>query len=95
MEIKDISEQLTLIYQEAYKHYKERTEIICNRDASSEEVEYLLDYMLDFCGDEKFLQLFKRICRQYYVKYPQMITFEINSYKEQYDEDKEAYDDQL
>lgn len=87
--------QLMALHKDAYNLYKEQTDTICSRDASSDEVEHLLDYMLDFCMDEKFLQLFKRICRRYYSKYPQMITFEINSYKKLYEGEEEVYDDQF
>ena len=85
-----IAEQLNNLHASAYHIYKEQVTDICSREASRSEVEHLLDYMLDFCGDEKILHLFKKVCRQYLQKYPDVIESEIQFYKEYYDIDKEA-----
>jgi hypothetical protein len=58
---------------------------LCSRVASLREVEYTLDRMLDFCGDDAVLGLFKDICRHYFDIYPEMIAYQINSYREIWD----------
>ena len=41
--------------------------------------------MLDFCGDDAVLGLFKEVCRNYFNIYPEMIAYQINAYREIWD----------
>ena len=69
----------------AYNQYKPIASDLCSRAASLREVEYTLDRMLDFCGDDAVLGLFKDICRHYFDIYPEMIAYQINAYREIWD----------
>lgn len=93
MNIENIVEQMLCFNDSAYRIYKTQVDTICKIDATEDEVSHLLDYMLDFCGDERMLMLFKKVCRIYYKKYPELISFQINAYREYYDTDKEVTDD--
>ena len=77
--------QFNQINEMAYIQYKPIAYDLCSRIAPINEVEYTLDRMLDFCGCDEILLLFKKICRHYYEVYPEMIAFEINSYRELWD----------
>ena len=70
----------------AYTTYKPIVDDICTRIAPEYEVEHLLDYMVGICNDERMLQLFKQVCRSYIDIYPRVITAEIYTYKEMYEE---------
>ncbi len=83
--IKEMALQLKKINEIAYNQYKPIASDLCNRIASLSEVEYTLDRMLDFCGDDAILGLFKGICRHYFDIYPEMIVYQINSYREIWD----------
>ena len=79
--------QIEHLNEMAYIQYKPIANDLCSRIAPINEVEYTLDRMLDFCGCEEILVLFKKICKHYYKIYPEMIAFEINSYREFWDND--------
>ena len=83
--IKEMALQLKKINEIAYNQYKPIASDLCNRIAPLDEVEYTLDGMLDFCGDDAVLDLFKDICRHYFDIYPEMIAYQINSYREIWD----------
>lgn len=83
--IKEMALQLKKINEIAYNQYKPIASDLCNRIASLSEVECTLDRMLDFCGDYAVLGLFKDICRHYFDIYPEMIAYQINSYREMWD----------
>ena len=83
--IQEMALQLKKINEIAYNQYKPIASDLCNRIASLSEVEYILDRMLDFCGDDAILGLFKGICRHYFDIYPEMIVYQINSYREIWD----------
>ena len=85
-EIKKIVCMITELDDLAYATYKPIVEEICARKASESEVEYLLDYMVGMCNSDRMLELFKCVCRKYIYLYPEMVTSEIYTYKNMYEE---------
>lgn len=85
-DIKKIACMIRDINELAYTSYKPIVDDICTRIAPESEVEHLLDYMVGICNDERMLRLFKRVCRSYIDIYPQVITAEIYTYREMYEE---------
>lgn len=86
-DIKEIARMLTELNEMAYNAYKPLVDDICARQASESEVEHLPDYMVGICNDDRMTELFKRVCRKYLYLYPEMITSEIYTYKEMYEDD--------
>lgn len=84
-DIKKLAAGIAELYEQAYDVYRPLTDDICSRTASEDEVGYLLDMMLGFCGSDKMLSLFKRICRKYFYIYPDLIAFEIEGYRDMFD----------
>lgn len=56
-------------------------------NVSENELCLFLDYMLDFCGDDRMLQLYKKLLRAMLPKYPQAVNDYIKFYKEEYDDE--------
>lgn len=83
--IKEMASQLKKINETAYFQYKPIVSDLCSRIAPLDEVEYTLDRMFDFCGDDAVLGLFKDVCRHYFSIYPEMIAYQVNSYREFWD----------
>ena len=83
--MKEIALQIKKLSEIAYNQYKPIVSDLCSRVASLDEVEHTLDRMLDFCGDDAFLELFKDVCRHYFDIYPEMIAYQVNSYREIWD----------
>ena len=68
------------LFDKAYLEYKPIVEEICTRTAPEDEVDNLLTWLLDFCEDERFLTLSKKICRNYYEIYPELVSFYTKEY---------------
>lgn len=83
--IKEMALQLKKINELAYNQYKPIVSDLCSRIAPLDEVEYTLDRMLDFCSDDAVLGLFKSVCIHYFNIYPEMIAYQIDSYRESWD----------
>ena len=49
------------------------------------DIQRLLDGLLDFCGDENVLLLYKKLCRYYWDINPQATAEYINIYRETWD----------
>ena len=90
-EIIKIVESIELLHKQAYYIYAPLVEDLCSRsDASMDEVEHMLDHLLDFCASDEILGLYKKVCRNFFDKYPQSIADYILIYREMYETDEDG-----
>ena len=78
----------------AYINYKPSVDVYISllengEDVSENELCLFLDYMLDFCGDDRMLKLYKKMLRAMLPKYPQAVNDYIKFYKEDYGDESE------
>jgi len=86
--IKDLEpliQQMKIINDHAVVAYTPLVDDICRREASQNEVELMLDYLLMFAGDDRMLAIYKRVCRTFWQTYPESIAFYIMEYRKEYD----------
>jgi len=84
-ELKPIIQQLNALNDQAVAAYAPLVEDICSRKATEKDVGWLLTWMLDFAGNERMLELYKRVCRAYWQIYPETIAYYIMEYRVFYD----------
>ena len=53
----------------------------------AQHIEHTLDGLLDFCGHEPVVMLYRRLCRHYWQTHPAATAFYINAYRERWDSD--------
>ena len=56
-----------------------------SRDA--QQIEHTLDGLLDFCGHEPVVLMYRQLCRHYLQLDPAATAFYINAYRERWDSD--------
>lgn len=78
-ETQNIANQAVDVYSPLVEH------IIKSKSNDTNEIEHTLDYMLDYCFDDKILMLYKKLCRYYILINPETTVFYINSYREIWD----------
>lgn len=66
--------------------------IISDTSATQQEVEYLMDFMLSLCHTEEFTNLFKKLCRGIFPRFPDTIYCYAKYYFEEYEDDFESLD---
>ena len=86
-------ELLTLIAKveeqkkQIYVHYQDLVSaVLTNQIVSEREIEAIMDGFLAFCDDEKFLALYKKLCRHVYYQYPQLVGEHVNLFRLQFEE---------
>lgn len=62
-------------------------DILRTRSRDTRHIEHTLDGLLDFCGHEPALQLYKQLCRHYWDIDPAATADYINAYREYWDND--------
>lgn len=60
----------------------------CSRD--TQHIEHTLDRLLDFCGDEAVLQMYKKLCRHYWHIDPVATAYYVNAYWEYWGGDEQG-----
>lgn len=73
-----------------YSHYIQAVaSVMAGRITAEKEIERIMDGLLDFGDDEKFLALYKKLCRHVYNFYPQMVCEYIAIFRMQFEEKEE------
>ncbi|MDP3928861.1 MAG: hypothetical protein Q8R57_07545 [Bacteroidota bacterium] len=87
-ELRPLIEQIQALHLQAYKLYLPEVDtLIRNKIKDDKTIQLLLDRLLDFCGEEQMLSLFKKLCRYYWDINPQATADYIQYYREIYDAD--------
>ena len=83
--LEPLIQQMKHIHNMAVVAYTPLVDDLCSRKATQNEVEWMLDWLLMYAGDERMLLLYKRVCRAYWQIYPDSIAFYIMEYRKEYD----------
>jgi hypothetical protein len=77
--------------RQAEQHYgPEVKDVLRTQCRDANRIERLLDGILDFCFDPAMLQLYKKLCRYYFVINPEATVSYVNAYREMWDEKGES-----
>ena len=79
------------LYDMAYTYYKLDVDMYISllkndKDVSENELCLLLDYLLNFCADDRILQIYKKLLRAMVPKYPYAVSDYIKFYKEEFED---------
>ena len=75
-------ESLNQLRNQAYRHYSSLISLILRNEISSEhQLERIMDGLLDFCDEQRFLKLYKELCRHIFDRYPQLVGEHISIYR--------------
>ena len=84
-----IAERMQDLQRQAALQYKPMVEdILQSRCRDANQIEHTLDGLLDFCGHEPVLQLYKRLCRHYWDIDPAATADYIKVYREHWDNEE-------
>ena len=88
--IKELAEVLTGLFDEAYARYKPLVKSVLNDQVFKErDIERIMDGLLDFGEDPRFVELYRKLCRHVYSRYPKLVTEHVNLFREQHMESEE------
>lgn len=88
----ELGEMLTQFEEQKkiiYDHYVRLVASVVSGHINTEnEIERIMDGLIDFGDDERFLSLYKKLCRHVYNYYPQMVGEHINLFRLQFEENE-------
>lgn len=81
--VSQLEEQKKIIYN----HYVQAVASVLSGGITAEtDIEKIMDGLLDFGDDERFLALYKKLCCHVYDAYPQMVGEHIHLFRMQFAE---------
>ena len=81
-DLRDLQQQAARLYQPVVD------DILLAGSRDIRHIEHTLDRLLDFCGDESVLRMYKQLCRHYSHIDPAATADYINAYREYWDSDE-------
>jgi hypothetical protein len=79
------------LQRQAERQYKPVVDdLLRTRSRDVKQIEHTLDRLLDFCGHESVLKMYKRLCRHYWDIDPAATADYINAYREYWDPDQDG-----
>jgi hypothetical protein len=88
--IKGIGESLQSLNQQAVREYTTVVDsILRSHSRDTGHIERTLDGLLDFCGYQPAIVLYKRLCRHYWAIDQVATTYYVNAYREMWDSNDE------
>ena len=90
-EIKGTIGKITELYDIAYRQYSHAVdEVLADRITDEKQIEGILDGIMDFGEDERFLELSKKLCRHIYYRYPQLVGDFVSMFRLLFEEKEDA-----
>ena len=87
--IMEIARSIQSLNQKALRAYTPVVQdLLHSRSRDVSQIEHTLDGLLDFCGYDPVLQLYKKLCRYYWDIDPAATASYINAYREMWDSDE-------
>lgn len=75
-------ESLNQLRNQAYRHYSSLISLVLRNEISSEQqLEWIMDGLLDFCDEPRFLEMYKKLCRHIYYRHPQLVRDHVTLYR--------------
>ena len=88
--VRELVASLHALHQQAVLQYTPIVQtIVCSRSRDVRHIEATLDRLLDHCGYEPALRLYKQLCRYYFTIDPAATVSYINTYREFWDSETE------
>lgn len=88
-DIRDTVSRISDLYDFAYAQYSHAVdEVLANRLTDEKQIDHLLDGIIDFGDDLRFIELSKKLCRHIFYHYPQLVGDFVSTFRALF-EDKE------
>ena len=85
-ELAETMESLGKIKASAYRLYSEAVEaILSDRITVPNHIERIMDGLLDFCDEDRFIEIYRKLCRHIYYQYPQMVGEHVAIFRLQFE----------
>ena len=73
-EIREIVESITGLTNAAYQHYSALVDAVLRDEITdAKQIERIMDGLVDFGDDNRFIDIYRKLCRHVYYNYPELV----------------------
>lgn len=84
--MQELADRLRSLRDEAFTQYSRLVEQVLNdRITDKREMERIMDGLLDFCDEERFIEIYRKLCRHIYHKHPQLVGEHVALFRAQFE----------
>lgn len=85
-ELKETLDSYQQIRDTAYRQYSNLvSSVIHDRITEECQIERIMDGLLDFCDEDRFVEIYRKLCRHIFYRYPQMVGEHIAIFRMQFE----------
>ena len=90
-DVEVIVRKIKELHDLAYVQYSQLVDaVLADSLPDEKQIEHILDGIIDFGDDLRFLELSKKLCRHIYYQYPQLVGSFVNMYRMMFEEKEDA-----
>ena len=90
-DVEVIARKIKELHDLAYVQYSQLVDAVLAGSLTDErQIEHILDGIIDFGEDLRFLELSKKLCRHIYYQYPQLVGNFVNMYRMMFEEKEDT-----
>ena len=91
--IKELAAAMKGLYDQAYQVYSSMVnDVLSDRITKERDIEKVMDGLLDYAEDERFIKLYKDLCRHVYRHDPKLVGEHVALFRAQFMESGEEED---
>ena len=95
-EIKDTINGIRALMDRAYQQYSSLVDAVINDEITDiNQIERIMDGLVDLGDDVRFIEIYRKLCRHVYHRYPQLVGEHVMMFRAQFEsnEDNDIYEE--
>ena len=84
--VKELALQINDLRNRAYRQYSALVQqVLSDQISDKESIEKILDGLLDFCDEERFIDIYRQLCRHIYHRHPTLVGEHVALFRAQFE----------
>ncbi|MEA5050657.1 MAG: hypothetical protein VB021_04195 [Oscillospiraceae bacterium] len=93
-ELRGVAQQIKALRDFAYTLYDAAAkDILSDRITDAKRITTIMDGLCDFCDEDRFISLYKMICKHIYFRYPEIVGDYVNLFRSLWMEKEDSSSD--
>ena len=81
-----LTQDLRMLQDRAFNQYSSLVgQVISGQITDKQDIEKIMDGILDFCDEDRFINIYRQLCRHIYYQYPQLVGEHIALFRAQFE----------
>ena len=90
-EIKDTINGIRALMYRAYQQYSSLVDAVINDEITDiNQIERIMDGLVDLGDDVRFIEIYRKLCRHVYHRYPQLVGEHVMMFRAQFESNEDT-----